>query len=982
MNQFMRKLVLLLFISTYTSMGQNASGTPVIFNASATAFAGDVIYLQGSGFGASPYVRFCFNDNNWVSLNPLAAGNETVTVQLPGSGSLPDLIQVEVSPDSANWSAPVFVNQAAVYSFDTNQIGSGNRFRIFGLNLFFSRTPTVRLVDTADGSSHSASIDTGSSKGYELFATAGAGIQPNHTYQVYVSNGYSGNSVSGGEIVAPITLQGRPAGNDYFNLGVPWAADLDFTSNIYNVQTDPRLQSHASGNGSPTDIWAIADAIRAASRDGGGIVYLPAGTYNLYFQNGCGVTLFSRVVLMGQGANNTFVNWGFGQAPGPGTGYAVCFAPTQSGVSDITFTNVNQSGNWPESALGQGSNEMFIQRTNWNIANARYVVMEHSSNSTMQNSNIVQGLDTSYNGPLNLSSTTNLVVRNNTVQFVAGAIQLDNVNGAVVENNTIIRDASQQTPTPTITHVVEANFTQNFMLLQNAFEVMGGTLPLSNDGETINSEAGGGTRYDEFRGTVQWASNNSITDGAQNFNWSSNNAIPNLRAGAMLAIVSGQGAGQWSPISGISPDGHTVWVANPWSVQPTSGSHYATFDWSAANWIVAGNAMSDNEKGIEFFDASLRDILITNNQLTNNSQILITPTEQPVGAGLFNLVLHTQITNNVISDTNHQRPAAISIVPREDFQNNNFGVAVIGAELRGNFISGYNPSTVISPNSLDDSKAITEGINLYWEWQTTWSNFMDDGTPSVVGTIIQGNTLSNDQAGIFLNSGIYHTVLAANINHSVGTPVADVSLPGVSHASIDTVVAGAVSGRIVSGAAWNQVTVGSLGASSLASQPASTTSFSLATSQYQFNTGSDSFSMLAEQVSADSTTTARVSISQSASAASRGLITFRSSASPTSPFVSAGVLQTGEFYVEWRPSDGAPVSNWALAMPNIENPLWIRIVKSGNVFQPYFSHDGNFWGPGIEINSTFDSPGYLVGLESLSDSIFSPIIQFDNVGVI
>ena len=758
----MFKLVILLFISVLNTFAQDSSGNVVIFNASTTGLASDVVYFQGSGFGASPSVRYCFNDGNWASLAPLTSGENALTVQLPANLPLPNLLEVEVSADGYNWSSPVFLNQAKALSYDTNQIAAGSSFRIFGRNLLFALTPSVRFVDTADGSSQLGSVNTGGSTAYALMATAPASIQVNHTYQVYVSNGYNGNSGSGGETLAHETLQGRAGGGDYFNLGVPWAADINFTGNVYNVQTDPRLSRHATGTGSAMDIWTIFDAITAAANDGGGIVYLPAGTYNLYFQNGCGVTLLPRVVLMGQGAGNTFVNWGFGPAPGPGTGYGVCFAPNQSGVSDITFTNVNQGGNWPQSFIAAGANEVFIQRTTWNVANARSAIMINATNATMQNSTLTQGVDPSYNGPLDASSATNVVLRNNNIKFVNGAITLDFIAGGIVENNTIVRDASQQAGTDGITHIIEANFTQDFMVLHNSFQVSGGTLPSTNDGETIGSEAGGATRYDEFRGTVQWAGSNSLTDGAQNFNWSSNNAIPPLHVGSIVAIVAGQGAGEWAYISAISSDGHTIWVATPWTVQPTSGSRYATFDWSAANWIIAGNTMSDNEKGIEFCDASIRDILITNNQLINNSEILITPTEQPYGAGLFNVVLNTQITNNTISDTNHLRPAAISIVPREDGQNTNFGTAVIGTQLSGNTISGYNPPTVTTPTSFDDSKAITEGFNVFWQWQTTWSNFADDGTPSVLGTVIQNNTLNNSQEAVYLNSGAYQTLLAGD----------------------------------------------------------------------------------------------------------------------------------------------------------------------------------------------------------------------------
>jgi parallel beta-helix repeat protein len=753
--------------------------------------AGDVVYLQGSGFGTSPQVRYAFNDTNWASIAPLSASSEAAMVQFPaGLSRLPDLMAVQVSADGYNWSPAVYINQAKAYSFDTNQVGPGNSFRTFGRNLMFSRTPTVRLVDGADGSSHSASVNTGSSTSYALVATAPYDIQANHSYSVYISNGYNGNGGSGGETLASASLTGRYSGSDYWNLGVPWAADLNFTWNVYNIQNDPRLTVHASGYGGTGDAGAIDNAIWTASKAGGGIVYLPAGTYDLFFSNGCGFTLLPKVAVVGAGASSTFVNFGYGAPPGAGQGgYAVCFGTSQNGVSDITFNNVNQSGQWPQSAAGVGGNEIFIQRTNWNIANAQWLVLQQATNLTIQNSSITQGIDPSYNGPLSVSGSSNFVVRGNTIKYVDGEVDFDSTTNGVFENNTVIRDASQTVPSWVVTHVVVGNFANGLMLLNNSFGVTGGTLPSANDGETIGSESGGQHRYDEFRGTVQAASAYSVTDYGQNFNYSFNNTVANLRVGATIAIVSGTGAGQWAVVTAVSGDGHTVYTNKPWTVLPTYGSTYATFDWGAANWIIAGNTMSNNEKGIEFFNASIRDILIANNTLINNGEILLSPTEQPNGAGLFNLILNTQILGNSVTDNNYQRPAAISVVPREDGQTSNFGTAVIGLEIRGNSITGTSPNTLQPNISLDDSKALTEGINLYWQWQTL-GNLVDNGIPSLLGTVIQGNHLTNSSVAFELDSGDYQTVLASNVTTNVGLMKEDTILPGISHGSVGTVTPG------------------------------------------------------------------------------------------------------------------------------------------------------------------------------------------------
>jgi parallel beta-helix repeat protein len=442
--------------------------------------------------------------------------------------------------------------------------------------------------------------------------------------------------------------------------------------------------------------------------------------------------------------------------------------------------------------------------------------------------------------------------------------------------------------------------------------------------------------------------------------------------------VGGTGAGQWATITAISSDGHTVTVNNPWAVLPVNGSRYATFDWSSANWIIAGNTATDNEKGIEFFSASIRDILVTNNSLTNNGEILISPTEQPYGAGLFNVVLNTQVLNNTLIDNNGLRPAAISAVSREDYEDNNIGTAIIGLEVRGNSITGSIPNTVYSDASLDDAKALSEGFNVYWQWQTAGTNFVDDGTPSILGTISQGNTLTNSFAALQTNSAVSQTVLAGDTLNNVSTPIVDSILPGDTHGSVGTTTVSTSSPNppTTVSTIWNQLTIGSYPASILSGQPASTTSFLLPTSEYQIGSGPDSLSMLAQQVTTDMTAIARISVPSSASAATQGLLVFRATSSPTSAFFAFGQSQTGQIIFEWRAYEGGGVGGYTF--PYATTPVWVKISKSGNVFEAYFSADGSAWNYGGIVGADFFG-GYYVGLASLSDTLTGPPILIDNV---
>ena len=767
-----------------------AQTPPVIVNSSETAGGGDVIFLQGSGFGSSPSVEYSHGYANWNYLTPSNSGEGFVSVQIPATDTqLPDLLTVRISPDNLNWSKAVFLNRARGTSLDTDEIIPGGSFRIFGRNLFFGKTPTVRFVDHADGSSSNAVVNVSSSYFYLLSVIAPLSVTAGHQYEIYVSNGYSGNSSSGDETLVSQTVVGRNGGADYWKLGVQWAADLTSFSNTYNVGTDHRLAVHALGDGSTDDTGAIASAVLLAGRAGGGVVYLPAGTYKLAFHSGCGVNLPDNVVLMGAGQSLTTINYGYGTPPDPGAGgYAVCFG-NQTGVSDLRLNNVNESGRWPQSGLSIGNHELFLQRVTWNIGTSQWITMSRAHHLTIQQSAISQGLNTNYStGTLALQGCSQCELRGNTIKFAVGGMAFDNSIDFIFEENSVVRDISVAPPPQSVTHCLAANFVTNLTLLNNTFVSQGSGLPTNNDGEVINSEGGGPFRFDEFRGTVSASDSISISDYGQNFN-RSGNVVPGLRAGlANIAIVSGRGLGQVRLVKAVSPDGRTITVDRPWDVMVDSGSHYATFDWSASGWIVANNAMTGNFKGIELFDASASDILIQSNNLTNSGGIMVSPSQNP--PGLFNVVRGLNIVSNVVADTLGLRPAFVGIMPREDSQTTSFGTAVIGALVKGNTVKAFTSNVSVKNPSWDDYKVISEGYLNYWCWQSESAFSVLNAPPPILGTIFQYDEAQDSRTAFVLNTGASDTVIQDYIPVNIGQTLLDQSITGASRASQNTALHG------------------------------------------------------------------------------------------------------------------------------------------------------------------------------------------------
>ena len=137
---------------------------------------------------------------------------------------------------------------------------------------------------------------------------------------------------------------------------------------------------------------------------------------------------------------------------------------------------------------------------------------------------------------------------------------------------------------------------------------------------------------------------------------------------------------------------------------------------------------------------------------------------------------------------------------------------------------------------------------------------------------------------------------------------------------------------------WQQLTIGSLPANKLTPEPASVTSFTLPTSEYQVGTGPDSLSMLAQKLTGDITAVARITIPSTADSATRGLLAFRANSSPIGPFFAFGQSKDGQMIFQWRAYTGGGIGGYTF--PYTTNPVWVKVTKSGNNFTAHFSADG------------------------------------------
>ncbi|SNC77537.1 Por secretion system C-terminal sorting domain-containing protein [Hymenobacter gelipurpurascens] len=762
-----------LFLLTGLTLGSGlivpkANAQVAIFNASPSAQAGEAISVQGN-FSATAKVYGAPGSSTSGTVLPVqvqSAGQ--ASVQVPAALGQ-EVFQVWVE-DSGQRSPAVFVNRAWGMHFDTPEVTPGGALRIFGRNLQLSGSaPQVRFAAQNGSGSATAVVNTSQSNSYKLTVTTPTTLQPGTTYDVFVSNGRGG---SAGETKVDQVVKAVASGTDYFQLGVGWAAKLNFYNNVYNVRSDSRLTLKATGDGVANDQPAIQAAIDKASAAGGGIVYLPAGTFKLVY-NGIGLNMRSRVVLQGAGKGQTFIKFGYGTFSNDKWGL-MWSSTTQAGLADLTIQNVNESTNWINNMTGSGT-EVFMQRINFDLSTGDWLWWANSNKMVIANSDFKQGIDSKsgYHGPVQLNGCTNFVIARNNFTYAVDGLNLNSAHEGVFEDNNVYRDGSARYPTTVVNHVLVMNFAENVAVLNNLFKVINGPAQNSNDGETIIAEGGAGDRPDEEAGTVTAATASTLQDNTKSWGVS--------RKKPVVAIINGKGMGQWRTIT--SRSGNTLNLDRPWDVVPTAGSRYAIFNWGARNWLIQGNNLEGNRRGVTLYHNATHQVAIVNNTLTNSGSIDLTPVQQQMSYGQQFVPMYTnQIVGNTVSNTDGSNGVFIGVHTVQYVQERTLGTSVIGLEVRRNTLRAHTPNT---PAIVD--AVFPEGYLNNLQFQVGGTNYVDEQIPAVLGSIFQDNTAINCNNAFYLNTGSYNTLICGTQLTNSPNLISDERFTGVNHGSVRTV---------------------------------------------------------------------------------------------------------------------------------------------------------------------------------------------------
>jgi hypothetical protein len=773
-------------VSHQTSISQ-PKGLKIIFQASPSAGPGEAVSVQGAfSAQATAWLRPAATPEASPRQLPILGQSATqLTAQLPADLPL-DCYQLWVREPGGQPSAPVSLNRALGLQVDADEVAPGRPLRLYGRNLSLSGySPSVEFVEAASGASAGlATLDPSQSDAYSLLLTAPAGLQPGTSYQLRLSNGAGGRA---GTSLAEVSVRARATGVDYFGLQVGWASVFDFYATRYNVVDDTRLPQRAKADGVNNDQPALQAALNYVSQRGGGVVYLPAGTYKLVYTSTAALAIPDNVVVQGAGMDRTLLRYGYG--PAPAMGYAIGLAGRQRlGLCELSLENVNEQGRWEHNLTSYpartGQRYVFLKNVRWRYAGEALTIVQPTEQV------LVQGCEftSRYNpqsqyqqGPLTVSHARQWVLRGNRFEHQVWQTGFNkDCEQLVFEGNTFIRDASVQRlaqPPSVETRTLSINYAKNVVLRGNTFQTSNGPALPHNDGETILNESGGPSHQDADFGYVSSASSTSLT--AAQARW------PQLTSGAIVVIVGGKGQGQWRRVVGNSARSLTLDQA--WDVVPDASSRYSITGWSAENWLVQDNLLQNNRAGLELWGCSSWQVAIVGNHLVNNSGILLRPGQQSVrGIRAFSVMYNTQVVNNVVEDiagpTNTGTPAYIGLLPFQFVDLQTLGTCAVGVEFRGNTVRG-RPSYkwgIFNNNELG-----TEGFYNYLLRQFEGTN---GDTPVTMGTLFDNNTAIDCSHAFYLNSGAYNTVLHRNKLQSTPHLLDDRPVLGSNHSAVNTVV--------------------------------------------------------------------------------------------------------------------------------------------------------------------------------------------------
>ncbi|MBD2845538.1 hypothetical protein IDH44_10085 [Paenibacillus sp. IB182496] len=566
-------------------------------------------------------------------------------------------------------------------------------------------------------------------------------------YEVRVSNdgGQTWSAVQSGQTLTVVS-----PGEDPLGLGVAWADHFDW-DNVLDVTDYGALADDGID-----DTTAIQAAIAAAKSDGGGVVYLPTGTFHASI-----VQLPSEIVLMGDGPDSTMLyhiggKANFIQAAGDGK------TEGRTGIAKIGIRAADDAM-YPDAFIWLGhdwgaavddmtkrtASEMFVVETS-----IEYPVLDPVD--TSQGSGRGQGmlaigderLIIKDNRMIGWVAQYNRIYMNRYVQSSGNYLEYSYSQMPITADYTFIRDNEFVMRGEMDVQVHGISIKSNSHVENNIVRTTGASLKTTynNDGESIMAEMPGA--YFSV-GEVLGATADTIT-------LAPTQPLPEpitLRRGTLqIVIVDGTGLGQYREVQYTS--GTTYTLMEEWDVVPDRTSKFSLI---APNdhITVYRNELTDNQRGVWLYGNAI-DAVVVDNTLTNTDGIYIASTGA-VQTGRYTPTYFVNVKGNQLLGTPGTGHASgiIAVSNRKNVGGLFYATGVYGIEIRDNYLYG-SQEPISTPRHQKFSGIVSSAATLSSDGNPVFTPEDRDN----LNVLIENNQLEQMADGLVLMSGLYgHTAL-------------------------------------------------------------------------------------------------------------------------------------------------------------------------------------------------------------------------------
>lgn len=755
---------------------------PVIFENTWSAVPGDAIGIYGVNFAvnnepAQVYLAPMSGYDGSGSfelyeLNILSQDDGVIMAEIPGDIPADNYIGYVRCADKL--SRPFYVNTPELDWVSDVEICAGMSVRVFGRNLLNPKTQTAQgagLYLCSENGTEVLQAEITAATEYTVDFVIPDNVTEGKQYTVRYNNGaaeYGTVELDEGEdLMLCLSDAQMEELKELYDVEVAWASNLNLTD-IFNIK-----DYGAVGDGTAEDHNALRDALIDAGRNGGGIVYLPEGTYNMTNA----VIAFdvpNNVIVAGDGQDKTLVlidqDVRFTAFYGGITGLTLQSDRTRP--EDDTTRHINGYG--ADLLYAGRYTRFFAKDVGIKVADGCGFYGDAQSQILMEDCSIdcshwgiwLEDSDGIYRKKIlnnYVKNTQRPILTFGSYTWVDGNLFEGDNGGDNCEKGNSGRAATME-------HRIcdmggDKLFYGNNTIIGTIGDIREDVPNEDNCGEGILNQQDGRIGI----GTVKLAEGTTLTASDMDFDAVLAGTDPVAESkgtrliGAKIFLITGKGLGQGRTV--VQASGDTLILDENWDYAPQEGDLFVLdFAVPERNIIVNNDIQAQTRKGGIMFYGRSCDNIIADNTMNNSGGIWFGQAQvaekDRFGMSYFNFVEGNQLSGGIKEKPNGDRDNTLTIGPGDDggcgvAEDPNLPelTAYYGNLYRNNTIQGrgteFNPRTNYQALFVvHNGIVVSDESDMSIDWNK--------------GAIVANNTVTNSINGVSVSSLANYTLLYKN----------------------------------------------------------------------------------------------------------------------------------------------------------------------------------------------------------------------------